>query len=127
MDLCQRTKELWAAYLADCNAGSFDELTGIAPDCSIIGTGKHEIYRDLEQFSQAMRRDLQDQNDLQFHFRDFWCTEQVVDEQCSLVYGGLSIGASPIHSGDCLKTAFKRADQALYQAKAAGKNQGRIL
>lgn len=30
MDLCQRTKELWAAYLADCNAGSFDELTGIA-------------------------------------------------------------------------------------------------
>ena len=40
---------------------------------------------------------------------------------------GISIGASPIHSGDCLKTAFKRADQALYQAKAAGKNQGCIL
>lgn len=99
MDLCQRTKELWAAYLADCNAGSFDELTGIAPDCSIIGTGKHEIYRDLEQFSQAMRRDLQDQNDLQFHFRDFWCTEQVVDEQCSLVYGGLYIGADCESSG----------------------------
>lgn len=36
MDLCQRTKELGAGYLADCNAGSFDELTGIAPDCSII-------------------------------------------------------------------------------------------
>ena len=40
---------------------------------------------------------------------------------------GISIGASPIHSGDCLETAFKRADQALYQAKAAGKNQGCIL
>lgn len=30
---------------------------------------------------------------------------------------GISIGASPIHSGDCLETAFKRADQALYQGQ----------
>lgn len=91
MDLCQRTKEIWAAYLANCNTGTFDGLTSFAPDCSIIGTGKHELYRDLEQFSRAMQADLADRGSIRFHFRDFWCTEQVVDAQCSLVYGGLCI------------------------------------
>ena len=91
MDLCQRTKEIWAAYLANCNAGSFDGLASFAPDCSIIGTGSHELYRDLEQFSRAMQANLADRGSIQFHFRDFWCTEQVVDDQCSLVYGGLYI------------------------------------
>lgn len=40
---------------------------------------------------------------------------------------GISIGGTPIYSDDCLESAFKRADKALYQAKAQGKNQGSIL
>lgn len=56
MDLCPRTKELWAAYLAKCNEGNLSGLSHFAPACSVIGTGKHEIYRDLDQFTQAMNR-----------------------------------------------------------------------
>lgn len=40
---------------------------------------------------------------------------------------GISIGGTPIHSDDCLESAFKRADKALYQAKTQGKNRGSIL
>lgn len=99
MDLCQRTKELWSAYLAGCNAGTFEELSIFAPDCSIIGTGRHELYRNLEQFAQAMRQELQVHGGMQFRFRDFWCIEQAVDAQCSLVYGGLHIWADSQVSG----------------------------
>lgn len=91
MDLCQRTKELWTAYLDSCNTGSLNGLAALAPDCSIIGTGSHEIYRNLDQFAQAMQATLADRSGIRFHFRDFWCTEQPVDEQCSLVYGGLCV------------------------------------
>ena len=91
MDLCQRTKELWAAYLAKCNEENLSGLNHFAPACSVIGTGKHEIYRDLDQFTQAMNKDIQTRGDFLFHFRDFWCTEQPLSEECSLVYGGLYI------------------------------------
>lgn len=91
MDLCQRTKELWAAYLANCNTGTSNGLSNFAADCSVIGSGKHELYRNLEQFSCAMRMEFANRDCIHFHSHDFWCTEQVVDDQCSLVYGGLSI------------------------------------
>ena len=63
MDLCHRTKELWAAYLAKCNEGNLSGLSHFAPACSVIGTGKHEIYRDLDQFTQAMNKDIQTRGD----------------------------------------------------------------
>lgn len=91
MDLCQRTKELWAAYLANCNTGVSNSPVSFVPDCSIIGTGKHELYRNLEQFSLAMQTEFANRGSIHFRSRDFWCTEQVVDDQCSLVYGGLCI------------------------------------
>lgn len=38
-----------------------------------------------------MNKDIQTRGDFLFHFRDFWCTEQPLSEDCSLVYCGLYI------------------------------------
>lgn len=91
MDLCAFTKELWTAYLSDNHENVLSLLDYITPDCSIIGTGKHETYHNLQQFAKAMELDLQDRSDIQFQFRDFWCREQRLSEICSIVYGGLYI------------------------------------
>ena len=91
MDLCSFTKELWTAYLSENHKEIFSLLDHFSPDCSIIGTGKHENYQNLAQFKDALELDIQDRQGICFQFRDFWCREQRLSETICLVYGGLYI------------------------------------
>ena len=91
MDLCEFTKKLWAVYYLGEEQENFRMMEVIDPDCVIIGTGKHEFYRDAAQFSAALAEEIAERQDLHFQIRDLWCQELAVTPQISLVYGGSHI------------------------------------
>ena len=85
------TERLWKEYFV----GDEDSMLRLADlfeeDCVVIGTGKHEFYRSLAQFRQAMGLELQERAGITFRFRDFFCQEQTVSPDVSLVCGSAVI------------------------------------
>ena len=91
MDLKKITERLWNLYFI----GRDDELLELqnyfAPDCVVIGTGKHEIYHSAHDFFCAMNEEFQERREIQFRFQDFWCKQKDISPEISMVYGGLFI------------------------------------
>lgn len=93
MDLIQTTKDIWKAYFLgdDQDNPETSLLDSFDPDCIIIGTGKHEFYRNVNEFAQAYTAEMQEQEEINFQFRDLWCEQKVISDDVVLVYGGIYI------------------------------------
>lgn len=92
MDFNLLTQQMWQTYFADVNEdGSHPIQNWIDPTCTIIGTGKHEIYQTAQQFQTAMFKEFTERNHIQFQFRDFWCDSVLLSEDLCLVYGEIYI------------------------------------
>lgn len=92
MDFNLFTQQMWQTYFADLNEdGSHPIQNFIDPTCTIIGTGKHEIYQTAREFQTAMYEEFSERNNIQFQFRDFWCDSVFLSEDLCLVYGEIYI------------------------------------
>lgn len=92
MDFNLFTKQMWKTYFADVDKdGTHPIQNWIDPTCTIIGTGKHEIYQTAQEFEAAMYKEFAERNDIQFQFRDFWCESVLLSEDLCLVYGEIYI------------------------------------
>lgn len=91
MDFIEVTKHIWNTYILENEQGNYDKVDGFAPECVVIGTGKHEVYRNLEEFSKALSMEAQERQDIRFQFKDFWCEQKEITPDVYLVYGGLFI------------------------------------
>ena len=92
MDFNLFTQQMWQTYFADVNSdGSHPIEAWIDPTCTIIGTGKHEVYQTAEDFRTAMYKEFAERNHIQFQFRDFWCESVSLSEDLCLVYGEIYI------------------------------------
>lgn len=92
MDFYQFTQQMWQTYFADVDQDGRHPIEDwIDPTCTIIGTGKHEIYQTAQAFHTAIYEELAQRNDIQFQFRDFWCEPILLSEDVCLVYGEIYI------------------------------------
>lgn len=92
MDFYQFTLKMWQTYFADLDEdGRHPIQKWIDPSCTIIGTGKHEVYKTAQEFEAAMYKEFMECNHIQFQFRDFWCQPVLLSEDCCLVYGEIYI------------------------------------
>ena len=91
MDFIETTKQLWNTYFWGDIDANCEQIKLFAPDCIIIGTGKHEFYRNLEAFLQTIRPEISEREQIQFQYKDFWCEEKRLSEDTCLVYGGLFV------------------------------------
>lgn len=91
MDFKEMTKELWNTYIFGDKNGNYMQMDGMAPDCVVIGTGKHEFYQNRKEFSEVLAAEIEERKDIQFQFRDFWCEQKEITPDAYLVYGGLFI------------------------------------
>ena len=92
MDFYKLTQQMWQTYFADVDEdGRHPIQKWIDPTCTIIGTGKHEIYKTAQAFEKAMYEEFLEHNNIQFQFRDFWCEPVQLSEELCLVYGEIYI------------------------------------
>ena len=92
MDFNLFTQHMWQTYFADVDKdGEHPIQKWIDPTCTIIGTGKHEIYQTAQAFQSAMYKEFAERNHIQFQFRDFWCEPVLLSEDFCLVYGEIYI------------------------------------
>lgn len=92
MDFNLFTQQMWQTYFADVDKdGKHPIQKWIDPTCTIIGTGKHEIYQTAQEFQSAMYKEFAERNHIQFQFRDFWCEPVLLSEDFCLVYGEIYI------------------------------------
>ena len=92
MDFNLFTQQMWQTYFADVDKdGEHPIQKWIDPTCTIIGTGKHEIYQTAQEFQSAMYKEFAERNHIQFQFRDFWCEPVLLSEDFCLVYGEIYI------------------------------------
>lgn len=92
MDFYQFTQQMWQTYFSDVDENGRHPIQDwIDPTCTIIGTGKHEIYQTAKEFETAMYEEFAERNDIQFQFRDFWCEPVLLSEDLCLVYGEIYI------------------------------------
>lgn len=92
MDFNLFTQQMWQTYFADVDENGIHPIQNwIDPTCTIIGTGKHEIYQTAQEFQAAMYEEFAECNDIQFQFRDFWCESVLLSEDLCLVYGEIYI------------------------------------
>ncbi|MGI6254481.1 MAG: diguanylate cyclase domain-containing protein [Acutalibacter sp.] len=57
------------------------------PNVVIIGTGAHEFYQSLRDFSTALEEEMQERQRSAFHCKDFCCQFQELGPNTCLVYG----------------------------------------
>ena len=92
MDFNLFTQQMWQTYFADVDENGIHPIQNwIDPTCTIIGTGKHEIYQTAQEFQSAMYKEFAERNHIQFQFRDFWCEPVLLSEDFCLVYGEIYI------------------------------------
>lgn len=91
-DFYKLTQEMWQTYFADADEQGHHPIQDwIDPSCTIIGTGKHEVYQTGKDFESAMHEEIAERDDIHFQFRDFWCEPVVLSEDLCLVYGEIYI------------------------------------
>lgn len=91
MDFKALTRKIWDSYFFGDHEGEYISKDSYAPECVVIGTGKHEIYRAMDQFLQEFQIEIEERDHVRFQFRDFWCEESKITEDVVLSYGEIVI------------------------------------
>ncbi len=89
MDFKEMTREIWEGYI--CGEEDAVKQGLFAPDCVIIGTGKHELYKNLAEFSEAAAQEIEERKNVKFQLKDFWCEVQELTPEICFVYGNVFI------------------------------------
>ena len=78
---------IWHEYLEERHYSIMGEL--VDPEISVIGTGAHEVSRNLDEFGAAMSRESTEWDGL-FLIKDQWYQTTTLSDTFSLVIGELT-------------------------------------
>lgn len=98
-DICREARELiqrvMEGYLSG-NPGTIAEvLTYFSPDVLVIGTGRHELYMDLESLTQGMEKDQEEAAGIEFVTTELWFEAKKITEDICIVYGEFKAREKP--------------------------------
>lgn len=79
---------IWHAYFEERRYDIIGEV--VAEDVSVIGTGAHEVSRNLEEFAAAMSRESQEWNG-SFIIKDEWYQTSKISDTYSMVIGEIVV------------------------------------
>ena len=79
---------IWQQYLVERRYDIFQQV--VDSDISVIGTGGHEISRNLEQLADAMRRESTEWNG-RFLIKDQWCQTTRLSDDLAFVFGEMTV------------------------------------
>lgn len=90
MDFKLFTEYILKSYL-EASEDNMEVLNVLDDNMSVIGTGKKEFYRDLQEFVQSFKDDISQRDNFHFEWKNFDFYERWLDEKNVLVYGSVVI------------------------------------
>lgn len=90
-ELTKLTEKLWTSYFVGKGDNILSLMDRFYDDTVIIGTGKQEFYRNLQEFQKGMSSEIQERKDISFQIRNLSCEEMKITEDVFLVYGSITI------------------------------------
>ena len=96
-DAVDIARKLWRAYLIEPSEESVQFIVDFMDPhlLSLIGTGKHEFYVDLESFFEGLERDQQEAQDVVFEILDEYYESRPIGSDSCLVFGTLWVRERP--------------------------------
>ena len=85
------TRQLLETYLGSDTLSDVAIQDFLDSNASIIGTGKQEIFKNIENFLNSFKFDVEKRKNIHFEFKDLEIEENIVDDQCVFVYGSVQI------------------------------------
>ena len=96
IDFKEFTEHILNSYLSSDSKANAEVLNLLDKSMSVIGTGKQEFFRNLQEFSQAFVFEAKQREKIHLTWEDLALEEQKLDEEHVLVYGSvLVIGTFP--------------------------------
>lgn len=90
-ELTELTKKLWTEYFIGDDETVLGIMDMFIENSSIIGTGEHEFYRNLDEFQNAIYSELNERKNILFTIKHLECEEMEVCQDTSLVLGKIAV------------------------------------
>ena len=103
VDFKELTEHILNSYLNSSSEEDMEVLKLLDESMSVIGTGKQEFFRNLQEFTKAFLFEAEQREKTQFRWEDFEIHEQKVDEEHMLVYGTVLILGTFPDSDVCIR------------------------
>ena len=88
----ESVKRIWRLYVVNLKPEELESSFRMLPeDFLMIGTGRHEFYKNRDDFLKGMTADQVEARDIQFELQDDWYEAQRITDDVCLVYGGIWI------------------------------------
>ena len=85
------TRQLLETYLGSDTLSDVAIQDFLDSNANIIGTGKQEFFKNIENFLNSFKFDVEKRKNIHFEFKDLEIEENIVDDQCVFVYGSVQI------------------------------------
>lgn len=86
----EEVKSLWHRYIINQTPGELEQaLAALPEDLLMIGTGRHEFYKNLQAFLTGMTGDQLEAREIQFELQDEWYDVQPVTDDVCVVFGSI--------------------------------------
>ena len=85
------TRQLLETYLGSDTLSDVAIQDFLDSNASILGTGKQEFFKNIENFLNSFKFDVEKRKNIHFEFKDLEIEENIVDDQCVFVYGSVQI------------------------------------
>ncbi len=97
------TEHILNSYLNSRSEEDMEVLNLLDESMSVIGTGRQEFYRNLQEFTQAFIFEMEQREKIRFKWKDFEIHEHRIDEEHVLVYGTVLILGAFTGGDVCIK------------------------
>lgn len=90
-DICRQACLLIQKLMGSYISGDPEEIQSVvgylSPDILVIGTGKHELYQNLESLAAGLEKDQQEAEGIDFIIESEWYEAKLITDDVCLVYG----------------------------------------
>ncbi len=97
------TEHILRSYLESNSEEEMDIFNMFDQNMSVIGTGKQEFFKNLQEFMDSFLFDSEQREKIQFHWRDFEIEEQEIDQTHMLVFGSVFIVGEDLNGYTCVE------------------------
>ena len=103
-DLKKLTEQLFKMYITAESVNDLGIEKYFDENISLIGTGKHEIYRNLHEFLESFKFDVKRRGKIRIEIRNLHQEEEILNEDLVLAHGSVDFAGLFKDGSTCFKT-----------------------